>query len=124
MDRVCHGCQRCHVHLHRPQEKFPVTTLLRAIGYGTDGRIILDLFGLSEEVEAVKPSLKRLMPVSKLAARVLKPGRKILWTKTQTRVVSIDRNEVLLERDHVIEEEDGHHRWSPGTKSIICTGTM
>ncbi len=52
------------------KKKFPVTTLLRAIGYGTD-KDILDLFGLSEEVEATKNALKKVVD-RKLAARVLK----------------------------------------------------
>jgi len=50
------------------KKKFPVTTLLRAIGYGTD-KDILDLFGLSEEVEANKNTLKKMVG-RKLAARV------------------------------------------------------
>src|SRR4030066_585293 len=56
------------------KKKFPVTTLLRAIGYGTD-KDILDLFGLSEEVEANKNTLKKVVG-RKLAARVLKT-----WTE-------------------------------------------
>ena len=57
LDRIRNGRQLGDVCVHRPK-KIPVTTLLRAIGYGTD-KDILDLFGLSEEVEATKNALKK-----------------------------------------------------------------
>lgn len=99
------------------KKKFPVTTLLRAIGYGTD-KDILDLFGLSEEVEANKNTLKKVVG-RKLAARVLKTWTEDFVDEDTGEVVSIDRNEVLLERDHVISAEDADTILESGVKSII-----
>jgi DNA-directed RNA polymerase subunit beta len=99
------------------KKKFPVTTLLRAIGYGTD-KDILDLFGLSEEIESNKNSLKKAVG-RKLAARVLKTWTEDFVDEDTGEVVSIDRNEVLLERDHVITAEDADVILESGTKSII-----
>ncbi|MFM9838077.1 MAG: DNA-directed RNA polymerase subunit beta [Cyclobacteriaceae bacterium] len=99
------------------KKKFPVTTLLRAIGYGTD-KDILDLFGLSEEVEANKPNLKKAVD-RKLAARVLKTWTEDFVDEDTGEVVSIDRNEVLLERDHVITAEDVDTIIESGVKSVI-----
>lgn len=99
------------------KKKFPVTTLLRAIGYGSD-KDILDLFGLSEEVEANKASLKKVTG-RKLAARVLRSWTEDFVDEDTGEVVSIDRNEVLLERDSVISEEDIDTILDSNTKSII-----
>jgi DNA-directed RNA polymerase subunit beta len=99
------------------KKKFPVTTLLRAIGYGTD-KDILDLFGLSEEVEANKINLKKAVD-RKLAARVLKTWTEDFVDEDTGEVVSIDRNEVLLERDHVITAEDVDTIIESGVKSVI-----
>ncbi|HEY0771282.1 MAG TPA: DNA-directed RNA polymerase subunit beta, partial [Sphingobacteriaceae bacterium] len=99
------------------KKKFPVTTLLRAIGYGSD-KDILDLFGLSEEVEANKNTLKKIVG-RKLAARVLKTWTEDFVDEDTGEVVSIDRNEVLLERDHLIEAEDVDVILDSGVKSII-----
>jgi len=99
------------------KKKFPVTTLLRAIGYGTD-KDILDLFGLSEEVEATKGTLKKVVD-RKLAARVLKTWTEDFVDEDTGEVVSIDRNEVLLERDHVLTAEDVDTIVESGVKSII-----
>src|SRR5690606_24886168 len=97
--------------------KFPVTTLLRAIGYGSD-KDILDLFGLSEEIEASKNTLKKTVG-RKLAARVLKTWTEDFVDEDTGEVVSIDRNEVLLERDHVIQPEDVDVILESGVKSVI-----
>src|SRR6476659_9516904 len=99
------------------KKKFPVTTLLRAIGYGTD-KDILDLFGLSEELKADKKTLKKAVG-RKLAARVLRTWTEDFVDEDTGEVVSIDRNEVLLERDHVIEAEDVDIITESGVKSII-----
>ncbi|MFM8347391.1 MAG: DNA-directed RNA polymerase subunit beta, partial [Bacteroidota bacterium] len=99
------------------KKKFPVTTLLRAIGYGSD-KDILDLFGLSEEIEANKNSLKKAVG-RKLAARVLKTWTEDFVDEETGEVVSIDRNEVLLERDHIIEAENVDLILESGAKSII-----
>jgi len=86
------------------KKKFPVTTLLRAIGYGSD-KDILDLFGLSEEIKADEKNLKKSVG-RRLAARVLRTWTEDFVDEDTGEVVSIDRNEVLLERDSVIEEDD------------------
>src|SRR5688572_24691409 len=99
------------------KKKFPVTTLLRAIGYGSD-KDILDLFGLSEEVEASKSTLKKVVD-RKLAARVLKTWTEDFVDEDTGEVVSIDRNEVLLERDHTLTSEDVEVILDSGVKSII-----
>ena len=99
------------------KKKFPVTTLLRAIGYGYD-KDILDLFGLSEEIEANKKAIEKAVG-RKLAARVLKTWTEDFVDEDTGEVVSIDRNEVLLERDHVITKEDVSTILESGSKSII-----
>ncbi|MEK6479246.1 DNA-directed RNA polymerase subunit beta [Catalinimonas sp. 4WD22] len=99
------------------KKKFPVTTLLRAIGYGSD-KDILDLFGLSEEVKAEEASLKQYVG-RKLAARVLRTWTEDFVDEDTGEVVSIDRNEVLLERDSVLSEEDIDTILESGTASII-----
>ena len=99
------------------KKKFPITTLLRAIGYGTD-KDILDLFGLSEEVEANEKALKKAVG-RRLAARVLRTWIEDFVDEDTGEVVSIDRNEVLLERDYVIQEEDLPTILDSGSKSII-----
>ena len=99
------------------KKKFPVTTLLRAIGYGTD-KDILDLFGLSEEVQATQKDLKGVSG-RKLAARVLRTWTEDFVDEDTGEVVSIDRNEVLLERDHILSEEDIDTILESGAKSII-----
>src|SRR5919112_172317 len=99
------------------KKKFPVTTLLRAIGYGTD-KDILDLFGLSEEVKAEKKSMKKAVG-RKLAARVLRTWTEDFVDEDTGEVVSIDRNEVLLERDSTLAEEDIDTILDSGVKSII-----
>ncbi|MBX0333551.1 DNA-directed RNA polymerase subunit beta [Pontibacter sp. HSC-14F20] len=99
------------------KKKFPVTTLLRAIGYGTD-KDILDLFGLSEELPATKTNLKNAIG-RKLAARVLRTWTEDFVDEDTGEVVSIDRNEVLLERDSEITQDDIDVIVDSGTKSII-----
>ncbi|MBU2915041.1 MULTISPECIES: DNA-directed RNA polymerase subunit beta [Reichenbachiella] len=99
------------------KKKFPVTTLLRSIGYGSD-KDILDLFGLSEEVDATKKALSKVVG-RKLAARVLRTWTEDFVDEDTGEVVSIDRNEVLLERDSMINEEDIDTIVDSGSKSII-----
>jgi len=99
------------------KKKFPVTTLLRAIGFGSD-KDILDLFGLSEEISATKTALKKAAG-RRLAARVLRSWVEDFVDEDTGEVVSIDRNEVLLERDTVLTEEDIEMILDSGSKSII-----
>ena len=99
------------------KKKFPVTTLLRSIGYGSD-KDILDLFGLSEEINATKTALKKVAG-RRLAARVLRTWVEDFVDEDTGEVVSIDRNEVLLERDTILTEEDIEMILDSGSKSII-----
>jgi DNA-directed RNA polymerase subunit beta len=99
------------------KKKFPVTTLLRSIGFGTD-KEILDLFGLSEEVSATKENLKKVVG-RRLAARVLKTWTEDFVDEDTGEVVSIDRNEVILERDSVVTENDVELILDTQLKSII-----
>jgi DNA-directed RNA polymerase subunit beta len=99
------------------KKKFPVTTLLRAIGYGSD-KDILDLFGLSEEINVNKTNQKKLLG-RKLAARVLKSWTEDFVDEDTGEVVSIARNEVLLERDTIIKDEDLDVIMDSGSKSVI-----
>ena len=85
------------------KKKFPVTTLLRAIGYDSDKQI-LDLFGLAEEIKANKKSLSAAVG-RKLAARVLRKWVEDFVDEDTGEVVSIERNEIILERDIILEEE-------------------
>lgn len=85
------------------KKKLPITTLLRALGYGTD-KAILDIFELSEEVAATQTALRQHIG-RKLAARVLKTWTEDFVDEDTGEVVTLDRNEVLLERDSVLNEE-------------------
>ncbi|MFL2991375.1 MAG: DNA-directed RNA polymerase subunit beta [Cytophagales bacterium] len=86
------------------KKKFPITTLLRAIGFGSD-KDILDIFQLSEEVKSSKTNLKKALG-RKLAARVLKTWVEDFVDEDTGEVISVDRNELILDRDHILEEED------------------
>lgn len=99
------------------KKKFPITTLLRAIGYGTD-KDILDIFELSEEVKATKTVLKRLIG-RKLAARVLNTWTEDFVDEDTGEVISVERNEVLLERDAVLTEEAIGVILTSNSKSVI-----
>ena len=85
------------------KKKFPVTTLLRSIGFETD-KDILTLFGMATEVPADKKSLEK-HEGQKLAARVLKAWVEDFVDEDTGEVVSLERNEVVLERDTVLDEE-------------------
>ncbi|OIN58898.1 DNA-directed RNA polymerase subunit beta [Arsenicibacter rosenii] len=99
------------------KKKFPVTTLLRAIGFGSD-KDILDLFGLSEEVPATPANVKKAIG-RRLAARVLRTWTEDFVDEDTGEVVSISRNEVLLERDSVISVDDIDTIIESGQKSVI-----
>lgn len=85
------------------KKKFPVTTLLRSIGYETD-KDILELFGMADEVKADRDILEAIKG-KKLAARVLRSWVEDFVDEDTGEVVSIERNEVVLERDSVIDDE-------------------
>jgi DNA-directed RNA polymerase subunit beta len=85
------------------KKKFPVTTLLRAIGFETD-KEILNLFDLAEEIKVSKSGLKKVVG-RKLAARVLKTWLEDFVDEDTGEVVSIERNEVIIERDTILEDD-------------------
>lgn len=85
------------------KKKFPVTTLLRSIGYETD-KDILELFGMADEVKSEKKALQKFLG-KRLAARVLRTWVEDFVDEDTGEVVSIERNEVVLERDVVLDDE-------------------
>ncbi len=91
-----------YVYIDR-KKKFPVTTLLRAIGYNTD-KDILNIFNLADNVKVTKTGLKKCIG-RKLAARVLRSWIEDFVDEDTGEVVSIERNEVILERNTVLTEE-------------------
>jgi DNA-directed RNA polymerase subunit beta len=99
------------------KKKLPVTTLLRAIGFETD-KDILEIFDLAHEVNVSKSSKKKLVG-SKLAARVLKTWVEDFVDEDTGEVVSIERNEVVLDRDIVLTEENIDLIIEEGVKKVI-----
>lgn len=85
------------------KKKLPVTTLLRAIGFEGD-KDILDIFGLANEIKVTKANLKKCIG-SKLAARVLKTWNEDFVDEDTGEVVYIERNEIVLDRETVLEEQ-------------------
>jgi DNA-directed RNA polymerase subunit beta len=85
------------------KKKLPVTTLFRAIGYERD-KDILEIFDLSEEVKVSKTGLKKILG-RRLAARVLKTWHEDFVDEDTGEVVSIERNEIVLDRDTVLEKD-------------------
>ena len=86
------------------KKKFPVTTLLRSIGFETD-KDILELFGMADEVKVDKKSLQKYIG-KRLAARVLRTWVEDFVDEDTGEVVSIERNEIVLERDTVLDESN------------------
>ena len=86
------------------KKKLPVTTLFRAIGYERD-KDILEIFDLAEEIKVSKNNLKKYYG-RKLAARVLNTWHEDFVDEDTGEVVSIERNEVLLDRDTEIDKEN------------------
>jgi len=101
------------------KKKFPVTTLLRAIGYDSD-KEILELFDLADEIKVSKSGLKKYIG-RKLGARVLKKWVEDFVDEDTGEVVSIDRNEIILEREKILEEDHIDLIVDAGVKSIILT---
>jgi len=99
------------------KKKLPVTTLLRAIGYESD-KDILEIFDLADEIKVSKASLKRYVG-RKLAARVLKSWVEDFVDEDTGEVVSIERNEVIIDREVVLENEHVEEILEAGTKSIL-----
>ena len=99
------------------KKKLPLTTLLRAIGLETD-KDIIDIFDLAEEVKVTKTNLKKAVGRT-LAARVLKTWGEDFVDEDTGEVVSIERNEVVLERDTVLTEEGIEAILESGVSHII-----
>jgi DNA-directed RNA polymerase subunit beta len=101
------------------KKKFPVTTLLRAIGFETD-KDILDIFGLAEEIKVSKSGLKKVLG-RRLAARVLRSWIEDFVDEDTGEVVSIERNEIIIERDTILEDRQIDDIIDAGVKTIILT---
>ena len=99
------------------KKKLPVTTLLRSIGFESDKQI-LEIFGLADEVKVSKAGLKREIG-RKLAARVLKTWTEDFVDEDTGEVVSIERNEVLIERETILEDAHIDMIVDAGVKDII-----
>ena len=99
------------------KKKFPVTTLLRAIGFDND-KAILDLFNLADEVEATKKNLTDALG-RKLAARVLRSWTEDFVDEDTGEVSTISRNEIIVERDTVLDESNLELILETGVKHVI-----
>ncbi|MFH0760531.1 MAG: DNA-directed RNA polymerase subunit beta [Bacteroidota bacterium] len=99
------------------KKKLPVTTLLRAIGFEGD-RDILEIFDLADEIKVSKAALKKVIG-RKLAARVLKSWIEDFVDEDTGEVVSIERNEIIVDRETVLENEHVDAIVESGTKSIL-----
>ena len=99
------------------KKKLPVTTLLRAIGYESD-KEVLEIFGLADEFKVSKTGLKKLVG-RKLAARVLKTWIEDFVDEDTGEVVSIERNEVVIDRETVLENDHIDQIVDSGAKTIL-----
>ena len=99
------------------KKKLPVTTLLRAIGLESDNDII-KIFGLAEELKVNKTNLKKAVG-RKLAARILNSWNEDFVDEDTGEVVSIERNEVLVDRDEILTEEVAAKILESGTSVIL-----
>ncbi len=99
------------------KKKLPVTTLLRAIGFESD-KDILEIFNLADEVKVSKTGLKKVVG-RKLAARVLKSWIEDFVDEDTGEVVSIERNEIIIDREVDIEESHIEEILESGVKTIL-----
>jgi DNA-directed RNA polymerase subunit beta len=99
------------------KKKLPVTTLFRAIGFERD-KDILEIFDLAEEVKVSKSGLKKVLG-RKLAARVLNTWYEDFVDEDTGEVVSIERNEIVLDRDTVLEKDNIEEILETGSKTIL-----
>jgi len=99
------------------KKKLPVTTLLRAIGFESD-KDILEIFDLADEIKVSKSGLKKIVG-RKLAARVLKTWVEDFVDEDTGEVVSIERNEVVIDRETVIENDHIDEIMDSGAKTIL-----
>tara|TARA_R110002111_G_scaffold7_3_gene83 strand:+ start:4182 stop:7994 length:3813 start_codon:yes stop_codon:yes gene_type:complete len=99
------------------KKKLPVTTLFRAIGFERD-KDILEIFDLAEEIKVSKAGLKKVLG-RKLAARVLKTWHEDFVDEDTGEVVSIERNEIIFDRDTIIEKEHIEEIIEAGAKTVL-----
>lgn len=99
------------------KKKLPVTTLLRAIGFESD-RDILEIFDLADEIKVSKSGLKKIVG-RKLAARVLKTWVEDFVDEDTGEVVSIERNEVVIDRETIIDNDHIDEIIDSGAKTIL-----
>ncbi len=99
------------------KKKLPVTTLLRAIGFESD-KDILEIFGLSEEIKVTKAGLKKVEG-RKLAARVLKTWVEDFVDEDTGEVVSIERTEVIIDRETVLDKDNIQEILDSGVQTIL-----
>lgn len=99
------------------KKKLPVTTLLRAIGYESD-KDILEIFDLADEIKVSKTGLKKVVG-RRLAARVLKSWVEDFVDEDTGEVVSIERNEVIIDRETVLEDDHIDEILDSGVKTIL-----
>jgi len=99
------------------KKKLPVTTLFRAIGFERD-KDILEIFDLAEEVKVSKSGLKKVVG-RKLAARVLNTWHEDFVDEDTGEVVSIERNEIVLDRDTIIDKDNIEEILEAGVKTVL-----
>lgn len=99
------------------KKKMPVTTLLRAIGYESD-RDILEIFNLAEEIKVSKAGLKRVLG-RKLAARVVRSWFEDFVDEDTGEVVTIERNDVIIERETILEKDHIDQIIDAGVKTVL-----
>ncbi len=99
------------------KKKLPVTTLFRAIGFERD-KDILEIFDLAEEVKVSKAGLKKVLG-RKLAARVLKTWHEDFVDEDTGEVVSIERNEIIFDRDTILDKEHIDEIIEAGAKTVL-----
>ncbi len=99
------------------KKKLPVTTLFRAIGFERD-KDILEIFDLADEVKVSKSGLKKVLG-RKLAARVLKSWHEDFVDEDTGEVVSIERNEIILDRDTILDKEHIDEIIEAGSRTIL-----
>ncbi len=99
------------------KKKLPVTTLLRAIGFEGD-KDILEIFGLADEIKVSKSGLKKFVG-RKLAARVLKTWIEDFVDEDTGEVVSIERNEIIIDRETVLDNDHIDEIINSGAKTIL-----
>ena len=99
------------------KKKLPVTTLLRAIGLESD-KDIIEIFGLAEEIKVNKTNLKKVVG-RKLAARVLKTWVEDFVDEDTGEVVTIERNEVIIDREVELTEDDIDAILASGVQTVL-----